>query len=71
MNTIQKFENWLDSAIKPAEKFSHDYLLIPFRAALEKLDPLAEKLNGTKLKRFLQITIFPFFILTTFPIGFK
>jgi ornithine lipid hydroxylase len=71
MNTVQKFENWLDSAIKPAEKFSHDYLLIPFRATLEKLDPLAEKLNGTKLKRFLQITIFPFFILITFPIGFK
>ncbi|MFK7814008.1 MAG: sterol desaturase family protein [Maribacter sp.] len=68
---LQKIGAFLDRFFHPIEIFSHKYLLAPFRWLLAKIDPLSEKVEGTLLKKILQITIFPLFIILTLIIGFK
>lgn len=45
--------------------------LRPFSWFLESLDPLSYKLEGTQIKKALQVMIYPIFMAATLPIGFK
>lgn len=53
------------------EQFSHRYLLAPNRWLLSKIDPLSYALEGTIVKKILQVTIFPLFMVLTLVLGFK
>ena len=64
-------EEFLTRLLSPLERFSHKFLLAPFRAGLEKLDPIAAKLEGTLLKRILQVCIYPLFMGLTIWLGFR
>jgi ornithine lipid hydroxylase len=52
------------------EWLMHKVLLAPFHRFLVSLDPLARKLEGTKLRQILQVSIYPLFMGLTLPIGF-
>lgn len=71
MKTLRKIELFLTGLFRPVEMASHRYLLAPIRYVLSKIDPLAEKIEGTLLKKFLQVSIYPIFMFLTFVIGFK
>ncbi len=68
---IKKIESNLNKALSPLERFSHKYLLMPFRFLLSKIDPLAVAIEGTTFKKILQVSIYPIFMCATFFIGFK
>ena len=53
------------------EQFSHRYLLAPNRWLLSRIDPLSYALEGTIVKKILQVTIFPLFMVLTLVVGFK
>ena len=46
---------------RPIEQFSYRYLLAPERWFLSKIDPLTYAIEGTVLKKILQVSIFPIF----------
>ncbi|MFT5884808.1 MAG: sterol desaturase/sphingolipid hydroxylase (fatty acid hydroxylase superfamily) [Arcticibacterium sp.] len=71
MTTLQKAEALLNRIFVPFERFAHKYILFPFRFLLEKIDPLAEAIEGTLFKKILQIIIYPIFLFLTFYIGFE
>lgn len=71
MKTLRKIELFLTSLFRPVEMTAHRYLLAPIRYVLSKIDPLAEKIEGTLFKKFLQVSIYPIFMFLTFVIGFK
>jgi hypothetical protein len=54
----------------PIERFSHRYLLAFNRWLLAKIDPLSYAIEGTVLKKVLQVTIYPVFLILTIFIGF-
>lgn len=62
--------DFFDRIFNRLEKAISDYILRPFSWFLEKLDPLSYKLEGTRLKKILQWSIYPVFMAATFPIGF-
>ena len=67
----QKLYNAFDVVLTPIEKLGHRYILAPFRWFLSQIDPFSYKIEGTLLKRILQVTIYPLFLALTFVIGFK
>lgn len=71
MDFAKQAEEVLTRFFSPVEKFAHRYLLAPFRYLLAKIDPLAERIEGTLFKKILQVTIYPVFMVLTFYIGFK
>ena len=71
MDYVKKIETAITNLFSPLEKFSHRYLLSPFRYLLAKIDPLAEKIEGALFKKILQVTIYPVFMVLTVYIGFK
>ncbi len=71
MKTLRKIELFLTGLFRPIEMTAHRYLLAPIRYVLSKIDPLAEKIEGTLFKKFLQVSIYPIFMFLTFVIGFK
>jgi sterol desaturase/sphingolipid hydroxylase (fatty acid hydroxylase superfamily) len=53
------------------EEFVHRYFMVPFRWCLNKVDPLSYRIEGTLLKKILQVSIYPIFMILTFIIGFE
>lgn len=68
---MKRIESILDKFFRPLEFIGHRFILAPFRVLLKKIDPLAEAIEGTRLKKALQVILFPFFIILTFVVGFK
>jgi len=68
---LQKLGAFLDRFFHPVELFGHKYILGPFRWILNKIDPLADKIEGTLFKKILQVTIFPLFMILTVIVGFE
>ncbi|MEP3210170.1 MAG: sterol desaturase family protein [Maribacter sp.] len=68
---LQKIGAFLDTFFRPLERFVHQYILGPFRWLLDKIDPFAEKIEGTVFKKILQIAIFPVFMILTVYVGFE
>lgn len=68
---LEKIEYALGLVTRPIERFCHHYLLAANRWLLGKIDPLSHAIEGTLLKKILQVTIFPCFIILTLIIGFK
>lgn len=71
MERLRKAEAYLDKVFVPVERFAHKYILAPFRFLLQKIDPYAEAIEGTKFKKALQIIIYPLFMVLTVYVGFK
>ena len=69
--SLEKAENALGLVTRPIERFSHRYLLAANRWLLAKIDPLSYALEGTLLKKILQVTIYPCFMILTLVVGFK
>jgi ornithine lipid hydroxylase len=67
LSTIYQF---LRSIIAKIEWLCHKVLLRPFSMFLEALDPISYKLEGTWLKKAMQVSIYPIFMGLTLPIGF-
>ena len=68
---LQKIEHALGLVSRPLERFGHRYLLAVNRWLLARIDPLSYALEGTLLKKILQVTIYPVFMILTLVIGFK
>ena len=64
-------ENYVGRITRPLEKFSHQYLLAFNRWLLAKIDPASYAIEGTALKKILQVSIFPVFIVLSVVIGFE
>ncbi|MEZ4905339.1 MAG: sterol desaturase family protein [Spirosomataceae bacterium] len=71
MDFVKKIEIGMTRLFSPLEQVSHRYLLMPFRYLLSKIDPWAEKIEGTLFKKILQVTIYPVFMILTVYIGFQ
>ncbi|NND35469.1 MAG: sterol desaturase family protein [Saprospiraceae bacterium] len=67
----QSVYEFLETIFRPVEWIGHHVILLPFRKFLESLDPLSYKLEGTLIKRILQVSLYPIFMTLTFVIGFK
>ncbi len=61
----------LETIFYPIEWIGHRIILGPFRWFLESLDPLSYRLEGTRLKKILQVTIYPVFMTLTIIVGFQ
>ncbi|MEM6631983.1 MAG: sterol desaturase family protein [Bacteroidota bacterium] len=61
----------LEKLFYPLEWFGFNIILRPFNWFLEKLDPLSYRLEGTRLKKVLQVSIYPIFMVLTIVVGFK
>ena len=61
----------LESLFRPLEWVGHRLILRPFSWALEQMDPLSYKLEGTWLKKAMQVAIYPLFMTLTLVIGFR
>ncbi len=61
----------IESFFANIDRLGHKYILAPFRWFLSQLDPLSYKLEGTRLKKVLQVVIYPLFLWLTFVIGFR
>ena len=58
--------------LTPIEIAGHRYVLLPIRLLLRNtVEPWGEKFEGTFMKKVLQVTIYPVFLVLTFVIGFK
>lgn len=68
---MKRIESILDKFFRPLEFIGHRFILAPFRVLLKKIDPFSEAIEGTRLKKALQVILFPFFIILTFVVGFK
>ena len=68
--SLEKAENLLGRFTRPLEKFSHRYLLAANRWLLAKIDPLSYALEGTVIRKILQVTIYPCFMILTLVVGF-
>lgn len=68
---LKSIEKILNTIFRPIELLGHRYILAPFRWFLSKIDPLSEKVEGTLLKKILQVTIYPLFMVLTLVIGFE
>jgi len=68
---LTRLENILDRFFRPLELIGHRYILEPFRLLLKQIDPLAQAIEGTRLKKILQISIYPVFMCLTIWVGFK
>ena len=62
---------FLEKVFYPLEWFGFHVIFRPFNWLLERLDPLSYKLEGTWLKKFLQVVIYPTFLVLTFVVGFN
>lgn len=62
---------FLENAFWPLEWFGFHILLRPFNWFLEQLDPLSYKLEGTWLKKAMQVSIYPLFMALTIYVGFE
>lgn len=62
--------NFLEKVFWPLEWFGFHVVLRPFNWMLEQLDPLSYKLEGTLLRKILQVSIYPLFMVLTFVVGF-
>ncbi len=69
-NYSTKFYKFLQSIFSGIEWLGHKIILRPTSWFFEKLDPLSYKLEGTLLKKIMQVSIYPIFIFSTIPIGF-
>ncbi len=54
-----------------SEKIVYRFIMAPFRWLLEKIDPLAEKIEGTLFRKILQVSIYPLFLVLCVYIGFE
>ena len=61
----------LEKLFYPLEWLGHHVVLKPFSLFLEWIDPLSYKLEGTRLKKIMQVTIYPLFMTLTIIIGFQ
>ncbi len=61
----------LETVFYPIEWMGHHVILKPFSLFLEWIDPLSYKLEGTRLKKIMQVVIYPLFMTLTLVIGFK
>ena len=68
---LESIEPKLEAVFHPIETFAHRYLLGPFRWLLAKIDPMAEAIEGTLFKKFLQVVIYPLFMGLTIYVGFE
>ncbi len=72
---MTRFLNFLTTALSkifwPIEVFGRRFIMAPARIVLKQLDPIAEKLEGTLLKKILQVTIYPLFLTLTIVVGFR
>lgn len=62
---------WLEKLFHPIEEGTRRYLLAPFRWLLSQIDPLSYKMEGTVVKKILQVIIYPSFMILTMAVGFK
>nr|MBX2816610.1 sterol desaturase family protein [Saprospiraceae bacterium] len=62
---------FLEKLFYPLEWLGHHVVLKPFSLFLEWIDPLSYKLEGTLLRRILQVVIYPLFLILTFFVGFS
>ena len=62
---------FLEKLFWPLEWFGFNVILRPFNWFLERLDPLSYQLEGTYVRRVLQVTIYPVFMILTLIVGFK
>ena len=62
---------FLEKLFWPLEWFGFHVILKPFNWFLERLDPLSYRLEGTLLKKILQVSIYPLFMVLTLVVGFK
>ena len=62
---------FLEKLFYPLEWIGHNIVLKPFSLFLEWIDPLSYKLEGTLLRKILQVTIYPLFMVLTLIVGFK
>lgn len=67
----QAVYDFLEKLFRPLEWLGHHIILRPFSWMLEQLDPLSYKLEGTLLKKVMQVIIYPLFMGLTFVVGFK
>lgn len=63
--------DFLEKVFYPLEWFGFHVILRPFNWMLEQLDPLSYKLDGTLLKKILQVSIYPIFLALTIYVGFS
>ena len=68
---LLSFYKWIQLLFRPIEYIGVKYILLPFRYLLSLLDPLSYKLEGTLLKKILQVTIYPLFMGSSIYIGFE
>lgn len=60
------------AVLKPIEYAGHRYVLLPVRYLLRNtVEPWGLKIEGSWIKKALQVTIYPLFMVLTFIIGFK
>ena len=62
---------FLEKFFLPLEWMGFYVIMRPFNWLLEQLDPLSHKLEGTQLKKVLQLIIYPLFMVITLVVGFK
>src|ERR1700754_2349386 len=55
----------------PIEHLFYVLVVKPISAALDHIDPLSHRIEGTLFKKILQVTIFPLFMTATLVIGFQ
>ncbi|MBK8504347.1 MAG: hypothetical protein IPL46_20350 [Saprospiraceae bacterium] len=67
----QRVYRFLETLFYPIEWIGHRIFLLPFRKFLESLDPLSYRLEGTRLRKVMQVVIYPLFMTLTFIVGFK
>ena len=67
----QKIYHTAESILRPIDRLGHRFILAPFRWLLSQVDPWSYKIEGTRFKKILQVTIYPLFMCLTFVVGFK
>jgi len=61
----------LEKLFLSLEEFIFRYIHAPFRWLLLKIDPLSYRIEGTLLKKILQVSVYPIFMALTMVIGFE
>lgn len=67
----KSIEYWMGAPFRLLERIGGAVLAQPMNAALQRLDRMAAKLEGTKLKIVLQHLLFPLMLLLTLIIGYQ
>ncbi|MEM7101389.1 MAG: sterol desaturase family protein, partial [Pseudomonadota bacterium] len=63
-------EQWLGGPLRLIEWAGAILITRPIQFLLARLDPLAQRIEGTWLKKFLEYTLFPMTLIVTLAIGF-